>query len=141
LLGIVVSEKQNDWHDYLPYIAAALRASSSEATGYSANYLMLGREVNTTAASYGEFVENVREKLVFAYDAARERLGVAAARNKRYYDLKAKSKTFAVNDIVYYYNPRKFVGKSDKWASVTLAGRIMAVAQYTQSKTIFTSVL
>ena len=128
LLGKVISEKQNDWDDHLPYVAAALRASPSEATGYSANYLMLGREVNTPAdivyglvqpepvVSYDEFVENVREKLVFAYDAAREQLGVAAARNKRHYDLKAKPKTFAENDLVYYFNPRKFVGRSDKWA-------------------------
>jgi len=105
LLGKVISEKQNDWDDHLPYVAAALRASPSEATGYSANYLMLGREVNTPAdivyglvqpepvVSYDEFVENVREKLVFAYDAAREQLGVAAARNKRHNDLKAKPKT------------------------------------------------
>jgi len=89
---------------------------------------MLGREVNTPAdimygleqpepaASYDEFVEEVREKLVFVYDAAKEQHGVAAARNKRYNDSKAKTKTFAVNDLMYYYNPRKFAGKSDKWA-------------------------
>ena len=129
LLGKVVSEKQVDWDDHLPYVAAALRASPSEATGYSANYLVFGREVNTPAdivyglaqpepvASYDEFVEGMRRKFVFAYDAAREQLRVAAARNKKYYDLKAKPKTFADNDLVYYYNPRKCVGRSDKWAT------------------------
>ena len=97
----MVSEKQNDWDDHLPYVAAALRASPSEATGYSANYLMFGREVNTPAdiayglvqpepvESYDEFVEGVRKKFVFAYDAAREQLRIAAARNKKYYDRRA----------------------------------------------------
>jgi len=47
LLRKVVSSRQTDWDKHLPYVAAALRASRSESTGYSANFLMLGREVNT----------------------------------------------------------------------------------------------
>ena len=49
LLGKVVRERQNDWCEHLPFVAAALRASPREATGYSANFLMFGREVNTPA--------------------------------------------------------------------------------------------
>jgi len=49
LLGKVVFSRQTDWDEHLPYVAAALRASRSESTGYSANFLMLGREVNTPA--------------------------------------------------------------------------------------------
>jgi len=45
----VVSEHQTDWDEMLPYLAAALRASPKESTGYSANFLMLGREANTPA--------------------------------------------------------------------------------------------
>ena len=49
ILGKVVSEHQTDWDEMLPYVAAALMASPSESSGYSANLLMLGREVNTPA--------------------------------------------------------------------------------------------
>jgi len=72
LMGKVVSSRQTDWDEHLPYVAAALRASRCESTGYSANFLMLGREVNTPAdivygledpepvTSYDDFVESVR---------------------------------------------------------------------------------
>jgi len=108
LLGKVVSSCQTDWDKHLPYVAAALRASRSESTGYSANFLMLGREVNTPAdivyglknpaqvMSYDDFVESVREKIRTAYEVVRDNLGVAAERNKRYFDLRAKPKFFSV---------------------------------------------
>ena len=88
---------------------------------------MLGREVNTSAdivyglehpepaASYDDFVESVREKMNTAYEIVRQNLGVVAERNKRYYDLRAKPKSLSVGQLVYYFNPRKHVGRSDKW--------------------------
>jgi len=128
LLGKVVSDRQTDWDDHLPYVSAALRASRSEATGYSPNFLMFGREVNTPAdivygliepepePQYDDFVETIRDKMVAAYDVVRENLGIAANRNKRYYDMKGKHKSFQEGDFVYYYNPRKYSGRSDKWS-------------------------
>lgn len=128
LLGKVVSERQVDWDEHLPFVAAALRASRSDATKYSANFLMFGREVNTPAdIVYGlsapeaepphdDFVEEVREKMTAAYDIVRENLGVAAERNKRYYDLKGKPASFKEGDHVYYFNPRRYCGRSDKWS-------------------------
>ena len=128
LLGKVVSERPNDWDNYLPYVVAALRASRSESTGYSANFLMFGREVNIPAdiaygivspestTAYDDFVEDLRDKMVTAYDVVRENLGHAAQRNKRYYDLRVKPAKFHEVDYVYYYNPRKYVGRSDKWS-------------------------
>jgi len=128
LLGKVVSERQNDWDNHLPYVAAALRASRSESTGYSANFLMFGREVNTPAdiaygivspeatPAYDDFVEDVRDRMVTAYDVVRENLRSAALRNKRYYDLRVKPSKFHEGDYVYYYNPRKYAGRSDKWS-------------------------
>lgn len=128
LLGKVVESNQTDWCERLPYVAAALRASRSDATGYSPNFLMFAREVNTPAdivyrvvapeqePAYDDFVESVKEKMVYAYDVVRENLGVAAERNKRYYDLKVRPIKLQEGDLVYYYNPRKFVGRSEKWS-------------------------
>ena len=128
LLGKVVSGHQNDWCEHLPYVAAALRASPSDATGYSPNFLMFAREVNTPAdivyglvapapePTYNDFVENVRDKLTTAYDTVRQNLAVAAECNKRYYDLRANPVVYKPGDRAYYYNPRKFVGRSDKWS-------------------------
>jgi len=128
ILGKVVSDHQTDWDEMLPYVAAALRASPSESTGYSANYLMFGREVNTPAdivygvvepqaeTSYDDFVESVRDRMQEAYNVVRENLHIAANRNKRYYDMQVKQKSFEVGESVYYFNPRRFQGRSEKWA-------------------------
>jgi len=128
LLGKVISERQNDWSEHLPYVAAAIRASPSDATGYSPNFLMFSREVNTPAdiayglvspeptPTYDDFVDNVRNKMVAAFDMVRDNLRVSAQRNKRYYDLKVRPAKFKEGDSVYYYNPRKYVGRSDKWS-------------------------
>ena len=128
ILGQVVSNHQTDWDEMLPYVAAALRASPSESTGYSANCLMFGREVNTPAdivygvvepqaeTRYDDFVESVRDRMREAYDVARENLHTAASRNKRYYDMQVKQKLFEVGESVYYFNPRRFQGRSEKWA-------------------------
>jgi len=128
LLDKVVSEEQNDWDDHLLYVSAALRASRSKSIGYSANFLMFGREVNTPAdiaygivlpkatPAYDDFVENVRDRMVTAYDVVRENLRSAALRNKRYYDRRVKPAKFHDGHYVHYYNPRKYVGRSDKWS-------------------------
>jgi len=88
---------------------------------------MLGREVNTPAdivyglkdpeplTSYDDFVESVRGKMSTAYEIVRQNLGVVAERNKRYYDLRARPTSFSVGQLVYYFNPRKHVGRSEKW--------------------------
>ena len=128
ILGKVVSDHQTDWDKMLPYVAAALRASPSESTGYSTNYLMFGREVNTPAdivygvvepqaeTSYDDFVESVRDRMQEAYNVVRENLHIAANRNKRYYDMQVKQKSFEVGESVYYFNPRRFHRRSEKWA-------------------------
>jgi len=128
LLGKVVSDRQTDWDEHLPYVSAALRASRSESTGYSPNFIMFGREVNTPAdivyglvepepePQYDEFVETVRDRMVAAYDVVRENLGIAAERNKRYYNMKGRLRSFQEGDLVYYFNPRKYSGRSEKWA-------------------------
>jgi len=104
----------------LPYVAAALRPSPSESTDYSANYVMFGRKVNTPAdivygvvepqaeTSYDDFVESVRDRMQEAYNVIRENLHIAANRNKRYYDMQVKQKSFQVGESVYYFNPRRF---------------------------------
>jgi len=128
LLGKVVSDRQTDCDEHLPYVATALRASRSEATGYSPNFLMFGREVNTPAdiacgliapepePQYDDFVETVRDNMVAAYDVVQDNLGIAAQRNKRYYDMKGVFRSFKEGDIVYYHNPRKYSSCSEKWA-------------------------
>jgi len=108
---------------------AAYRASRHETTGFSPNFLMLGRENSAPidivyglpeserehSASIDEFVTRKLDVMRRAYTLVRENTGISAERNKRNYDLKVKPNEYAVGDWVFYYSPRKYVGKSPKW--------------------------
>ena len=52
MLGDVVCEAQRDWDERVRMAMAAYRASRHEATGYSTNYLMFGREVRASLTWY-----------------------------------------------------------------------------------------
>lgn len=52
LLNVVrcyIKDSQDQWDLHLQQIAGVLRSSVNRSTGYTANKLMLGREVNTPA--------------------------------------------------------------------------------------------
>jgi transposase InsO family protein len=129
MLGKVVAEHQKDWDTHLPYVMAAYRASRHEATGYSPNHLVLGREnrmpidivldlpsVEEPAETYDDYVDKMQERLREAYKLVREHIGQAAERNKKYYDLRVRPQKYAVGNWVLYYNPRHYRGREDKWS-------------------------
>ena len=47
MLSSVVNKNHTDWDDKLPYLMIAYRSAEYDTTGYSLNYLMLGREAPT----------------------------------------------------------------------------------------------
>ena len=114
ILGKVVADNQRDWDQHVPYTVAAYRATVHQTTGWSPNYLFLGREVQApldivmgTAPSDGEpnvneFVEDNVEKMKRAYRLVREQLGEAASRQKHKYDLRVKTAEFQPGDRVWY---------------------------------------
>ena len=106
---------------------AAYRATVHEATGYSPNFLMFGRELRAPIdlvwggpgdpeyANPDDFVEAVRLLQREAYALARDHLKRRAERNKNNYDVRARPVKFEIGNWVWYYNPRKYVGRSPKW--------------------------
>jgi len=113
----VIDDSQHDWDTLLPYVMAAYRASRHESTGFTPNALNLGREVRAQVdlvfgtpetplqASYQSYVDELHDKMQYAYATVREQLNVVAERSKRRYDLRAKPHRFRVGDWVYYVNP------------------------------------
>ena len=111
----MIDDSQHDWDTLLPYIMAAYRASR--------HALNLGREVRAPVdlvfgvsetplrASYQSYVDGLHDKMSYAYATVIEQLHVAAEREKRRYDLRTKPHRFRVGDWVYYFNPRKLVGR------------------------------
>ena len=127
MMGRVVDEHQRDWDTVLPYVMAAYRSSRHEVTQYSPNYLLMGRDVRapvdlvyglpetTTSVTYDDYAEELEDRLRRSYDLARRHFGEAAVQSKRYYDLRVRPQRYKANDWVYFYNPRKFAGRRDKW--------------------------
>jgi len=86
ILAESVSEHQKDWDDRLPFAMTAYRASRHESTGYSPNFLVLGREARLPldivygspdeepTEDYDRFVERVRERTTTAFAEVRENL-------------------------------------------------------------------
>jgi len=127
ILGKTVSLHQRDWDLRLSSAMAAYRVSRHDATGYSPNMLMLGRETRMpvdiiyetpdelAAPSYDGYAGELQQRLVTAYEEVRRELRRTAERNKRYYDVTVKPHRYVAGDWVYYYNPRKRPGRQDKW--------------------------
>ena len=129
MLGKVVKLNQRDWDDHLQPVMAAYRAAKHESTGFSPNRLVFGREnrapldivlgsipgEESSYNSYDEYVCQLQEKLRRTHALAREHLNGAAIRRKDDYDIKVKGKTFKKGDWVWYFYPRKYVGRSPKW--------------------------
>ena len=98
---------------------AAYRATQHDATGYSPNMLVLGRETrappdlvygvpdeDSSEVTYDKYVVDMRDRAVDAYYDVRVSLQKCANRNKKYYDLGLKQQTFKSGDWVLYFNPQ-----------------------------------
>ena len=129
MLAKVVADHHRDWDDRLQAVMAAYRASQHDSTGFSPNFILLGRECRApldllvgppkseeeewgSCDSYVFRQQQVRRE---AYDAVRAHLGQAAERSKDRYDMRVKPARFQVGEWVYLYCPRRRLGKSAKW--------------------------
>lgn len=129
ILGKVVADHQRDWDQHLPYAVAAYRATVHETTGYSPNYLFLGREVrapldlimgqlvneNHERTSLDEYVDRRLHEMRESYRVVRDRLRKAANRTKRYYDMRVREAKFNPGDKVWLWSPRRIQGRKLKW--------------------------
>ena len=131
MIAKVVADNHRDWHEHIPGILAAYRATTHESTGFTANRLVLGREIKlpidiaygvdvdigplNSVTSSEEFVTNLTDRLASDFTLVRENLNKNAEVRKNRYDVKVKPQTFQVNDRVWYWNPRKYSNRSPKW--------------------------
>jgi hypothetical protein len=129
MLAKVVEVNQRDWSARLPQVMAAYRASQHEATGYSPNFLMYGRELRApvdivfgapeeeleSRNTMDEFVEHKVQVMRDSYELVRQHLGTSLQRAKKYYDVKARPTTFTPGEWVWHYCPRRYLQRSPKW--------------------------
>ena len=109
-----VDKAPEKWDVHVPQIAGAIRSSVHRSTGFTANRLMLGREVNcpldTTVPSMDpnatvdgpeQYVAELDKSLDRAHQSARQQLKGAQESMKRDYDVKVLEHRYSAGDAIY----------------------------------------
>jgi transposase InsO family protein len=105
IFATMIDNYQHNGSELLPFVMAAYRSVPHDTTGFSPNFLHVGREVrapidlilempNSDGQIPMEYADVVAERLRQAYTLVREQLGVQAERRKKYYDTKLKPSSF-----------------------------------------------
>ena len=121
--------QQKEWDLNLGVLAGAYRATPNESTGLTPNLVMLGREVRLPAElihspgkarmiegpqSYGDYVQDLRERLDKAHGLARKHMAKEARRQKDYYDSKTVTHQYKPGDLVWYLHERRHLEECPK---------------------------
>jgi len=122
MLAKVVKENQKDWPEHLQTVVAAYRATVHEATLFTPNKVIFGREVRLPVdllmgpapdesdggVSTNDFVNALVERARTDFGIVREYTRKSAASMKRRYDAKLKrSAEIGPGDAVRYFCPRR----------------------------------
>ena len=114
--------QQREWDKHLGCLAAAYRSTPHESIGFTPNMLMFGREarlpievilgIGATStgeevASYGDYVNSLKERMQVAHDLARKHLGQNALQMKESYDAKKNLNQYNRGDLVWYATESK----------------------------------
>ena len=132
MLTKVMSENQKDWDEHLNFVISAYRGTVHSTSNFTPNQLLFGRENRApmdlvfgspederVVDSEHGYVHQMQERMAASYSLVRENMRSAAERRKVKYDAFVKDKTkFQPGQLVYYYYPRKFQGKSFKFQKI-----------------------
>ena len=136
--------EQRDWDLHLGCLAGAYRATPNESTKLSPNLLTIGREVSLPAklvfsskntcdgldiTSYGEYVDQLRQKMQYAHEVARKHLSCSAKRSKEIYDTKMSVNQYQVDDVVWLLQEARHVGECQKLVRV-YEGPYLVIRKY-----------
>ena len=136
--------EQRDWDLHLGCLAGAYRATPNESTKLSPNLLAIGREVRLPAelvfsskntcdgldiTSYGEYVDQLRQKMQYAHEVARKHLSCSAKRSKEIYDTKISVNQYQVGDVVWLLQEARHVGECQKLVRI-YEGPYLVIRKY-----------
>ena len=122
--SILESKNIKKWPDMLPFISYSINSSINRTTGYSPFELLFGLDVekiedlklnyrNKNQITYSDYVEELRQKLLFLHENASENMKSAREASKTYYDKNTNQITLKVGDLVLWKNPKNILGKLD----------------------------
>lgn len=121
-----LSERQDDWDLHLPLVMMAYRSTTHSSTKFSPNFLMFGREIEcpetvlfdvpkSPPSEPCEYVSDLRDRMLGAYNLVRQNLSRAAAHQKRNYDHRSsRPPSYKIGDVVLLKVESAKKGKSRK---------------------------
>ena len=129
---VVMSENQKDWDEHLNFVISAYRGTLHSTTNFTPNQLPFGRENRApmdlvfgspederVVDSEHEYVHRMQERMAASYSLVRENMRSAAESRKVKYEAFVRDgMKFQPGQLVYYYYPRKFQGKSFKFQKI-----------------------
>ena len=113
MLGTLPEDKKVNWQDWVSTLCHAYNCTVTKVTGYSPYFLMFGRQPRipvdeefgvtfpkTTRNTMKKYVQNLQQRLQWAYDIAKEHIEKEVNRRKLYYDRKVHCMDIIPGDIV-----------------------------------------
>ena len=109
-----------------PFLCVRTERLSMKALGFTPNLLMLGREItlpmdlmyppnqHQVYKCHNEYVEWLKCALQDSFETARQNLGVASERQKRYYNMHTKHRQYQVGDFVLRFYPPNLKDKLNR---------------------------
>ena len=125
-----MKNKQNNGDIYLPQITGAIRSTQNRQTGFTPNFLMLGREihqpidlmlgtasVNSQEKDVPNYLLDLQNTMMETQNIARDHIKGAQIRQKKDYDSKIFQNSFEIGDVVLKVDSAKKTGQSPKLKS------------------------
>ena len=130
MLRCYLKGRQHTWDIHLQQFAGAIRSNQNRQTGFSPNFMMLGREVthpveimlgnsalNNPEKDQVDFISDLTNNMSKCHEIARENIGLAQCRQKKDYDMNINQKQYNVGDIVLKIDSATKLGQSSKLKS------------------------
>ena len=118
MLRMFAAENPSNWDDYLPFLLMAYRATTNKSTGCTPNLVFLQREISCPLdLMVGQppnmlddvcplqYIEWVKLAMTITHQFVFQTLGIAAKRQKFYYDKGLKPRKYRKGDWVWRWYP------------------------------------
>ena len=108
----MVTNKQEEWDEYLLFISMAYRSTLHESTGFTPNFIMYGGKLSMPVDvmlslphgekyTIGQYGQKLQEQLQFAYEMARVVLNKTAEKQTQLYNQSTFEESMIADDVVW----------------------------------------
>ncbi|VDI05527.1 Hypothetical predicted protein [Mytilus galloprovincialis] len=136
-----INKNATDWDVNINLLLAAYRSTPHPATGFSPNFLMLGREISIPIKlihplpdhKYGgqsEYAQHLQDKLQDVYQIARKHLKTNAERLKKNHDTRLTKYKYKKGDLVYKFDKTIRQKFKSPWLGPYLISKVLSTVVY-----------